>query len=81
MCLLVAKQNGSKAYLALQSHIPYAIPPNSVLHITQRSMRSLIVSNIVGEYDAMIYALKMIASAMMITATIAQRVLFIMVMF
>ena len=44
-------------------------------------MRSPMVRNVVGEYDAMIHASNMIASAMMITATIAQRVLFIMIMF
>ena len=81
MCLLVAWLNGSKAYSALHSHIPYAIPPNNALHITQRSMRSLIVKNIVGEYDAMIHASKVIASAMIITAAIRQRVLFILIMF
>ena len=47
----------------------------------QRSMRSLIVRNIVGEYDAMIHASKMIVNAMIITATIRQRVLFILIMF
>ena len=72
---------GSKAYLALQSHIPYAPQPNNTLHMMQRSMRSPIVRNIVGEYDAMRHASKMIANAMIITATIAQRVLFIMIMF
>ena len=72
---------GSKAYLALQSHIPYAPKPNNTLHMKQRSMRSPIVRNIVGEYDAMIHASKTIANAMMIIATIAQRVLFIMIMF
>ena len=72
---------GSKAYLALHSHIPYAPQTNNALHIIQRSMRLPIVRNIVGEYDAMIHASKMIASAMIITATIAQRVLFIMIMF
>ena len=81
MCLLAAKQNGSKAYKALQSHIPYAIPPNSVLHITQRSMRSLIVSNIVGEYDAIRSTLIAIAKAMIAIAIIVQRVLFILIMF
>lgn len=81
MCFLVVWLNGSKAYLALQSHIPYDIPPNNTLHMMQRSMRSPMVRNIVGEYDAMIHASKMIASAMIITATIAQRVLFIMIMF
>ena len=72
---------GSKAYSALHPHMPYAIPLNNTLHIAQRRMRSLIVRNIVGEYDAMIHASKIIASAMIITATIAQRVLFIMIMF
>ena len=72
---------GSKAYSALQSHIPYAPQPNNTLHMMQRSMRSPIVRNIVGEYDAMIHASKTIASAMIITATIAQRVLFILIMF
>ena len=47
----------------------------------QRSMRSPIVRNIVGEYDAMIHASKMIENAMIITATIRQRVLFILIMF
>ena len=47
----------------------------------QRSMRSPIVRNIVGEYDAMIHASKTIANAMITTAIIAQRVLFIMIMF
>jgi hypothetical protein len=73
--------NGSKAYLALQSHIPYAPQPNNILHIIQRSMRSPIVRNIVGEYDAMIHASKMIANAMIITAIIAQAILFILIMF
>ena len=72
---------GSKAYSALQSHIPYAPQPNNTLHMMQRSMRSPIVRNIVGEYDAIIHASKMIANAMIITATIMQRVLFILIMF
>jgi hypothetical protein len=39
------------------------------------------VRNIVGEYDVMIHASKTIANAMIITATIRQRVLFILIMF
>ena len=72
---------GSKAYLALLSHIPYAPQPNNTLHMMQRSMRSPIVRNIVGEYDAMIHASKMIANAMIITAIIAQAILFMLIMF
>ena len=44
-------------------------------------MRSPIVRSIVGEYDAMMHASKTIANAMIITATIMQRVLFILIMF
>ena len=47
----------------------------------QRSMRSPIVRNIVGEYDVMIHTSKMIANAMIITATIAQAILFMLIMF
>nr|DAN23517.1 MAG TPA_asm: hypothetical protein [Bacteriophage sp.] len=72
---------GSKAYLALLSHIPYAPQPNNTLHMMQRSMRSPIVRNMVGEYDAMMHASKMIANAMIIIATIAQAILFILIMF
>ena len=81
MCLLDAWLNGSKAYSALQSHIPYAPQPNNTLHMMQRSMRSPIVRNIVCEYDAMIHASKMIANAMIITAIIAQAILFMLIMF
>ena len=81
MCLLVALLNGSKAYLALQSHISCAPQPNNTLHMMQRSMRSPIVRNIVGEYDAIIHASKMIANAMIITAIIAQAILFMLIMF
>ena len=81
MCLLVAWLNGSKAYKALQSHIPYAIPLNNTLHIAQRRMRSPIVSNIVGEYDATRNTLIAIAKAIIAIAIIVQRVLFIMIMF
>ena len=35
----------------------------------------------VGEYDAMMHASKMIANAMIIIATIAQAILFILIMF
>lgn len=72
---------GSKAYSALHPHIPYAIPLNNTLHTAQRRMRSLIVRNIVGEYDAMIHTSKMIASAMIDIAIVVQRVLFIMIIF
>ena len=72
---------GSKAYLALLSHIPYAPQPNNTLHMMQRSMRSLIVRSMVGEYDAMMHASKTIANAMIIIATIAQAILFILIMF
>ena len=44
-------------------------------------MRSPIVRNIVGEYDAMIHTSKMIANAMIIIATIAQAILFMLIMF
>ena len=81
MCLLVAWLNGSKAYSALHPHIPYAIPLNNTLHMMQRSMRSPIVRNIVDEYDVIRYTSKVIANAMIITATIRQRVLFILIMF
>jgi hypothetical protein len=81
ICFLVAWLNGSKAYSALQSHTPYAPQPNNALHMMQRSMRSPIVSSIVGEYDAMIHTSKMIASAMIIIATIAQAILFMLIMF
>ena len=47
----------------------------------QRSMRSPIVRNIVDEYDVIRYTSKVIANAMIITATIRQRVLFILIMF
>ena len=72
---------GSKAYLALLSHIPYAPQPNNTLHMMQRGMRSPIVRNMVGEYDAMMHASKMIANAIIIIATIAQAILFILIMF
>ena len=80
-CLLVAWLNGSKAYSALQSQTPHVIPPSNTLHIMQRSMRSLTVRNIVDEYDVIRYTSKVIANAMIITATIRQRVLFILIMF
>jgi hypothetical protein len=38
------------------------------------------VRNIVGEYDTMMHASKTIVNAMITTATIAQRVLFILIM-
>ena len=81
MCLLVAWLNGSKAYKALHSHTPYAIPLNNMLHIEQRRIRSPIVKSIVGEYDAITNASRMITNAMIDTAIIVQRVLFILIMF
>lgn len=81
MCLLDAWLNGSKAYSALQSQMPHVIPPSNTLHMMQRSMRSPIVRNIVDEYDVIRYTSKVIANAMIITATIRQRVLFILIMF
>ena len=81
MCLLVAWLNGSKAYKALQSHAPYAIQPSNASHTAQRRIRSPIVSNIVGEYDATRNTLIAIAKAMIAIAIIVQRVLFIMIMF
>lgn len=47
----------------------------------QRSMRSPIVRNIVGKYDAMMHTSKTIANAMIITAIIAQAILFILIIF
>ena len=68
--MLVAWLNGSKAYSALQSQTPHVIPPSNALHMMQRSMRSFIVRNIVDEYDVIRYTSKVIANAMIITATI-----------
>ena len=81
MCFLDAWLNGSKAYSALHPHIPYAILPNNMLHIEQRRIRSPIVKSIVGEYDAITNASRMIANAMIDIAIIVQRVLFILIMF
>jgi hypothetical protein len=81
MCFLDAWLNGSKAYKALQSHTQYAIHPNNELHIAQRRIRSPIVRSIVGEYDVMINTSRMITNAMIDTAIIVQRVLFILIMF
>ena len=47
----------------------------------QRSMRSPIVKSIVGEYDAITNASRIITNAMIDTAIIVQRVLFILIMF
>ena len=47
----------------------------------QRRIRSHTVRNIVDEYDVIRYTSKVIANAMIITATIRQRVLFILIMF
>ena len=81
MCLLVAWLNGSKAYKALHSHTQYAINPNNTLHIAQRRILSPIVRSIVGEYDAITNASRIITNAMIDTAIIVQRVLFILIMF
>ena len=81
MCFLVAWLNGSKAYKALQSHIQYAIQPSNASHTAQRRIRSPIVSNIVGEYDAISNTFRAIANAMIDTAIVVQRVLFILIMF
>ena len=81
MCFLDAWLNGSKAYKALQSHTQYAIPPSDASHTAQRRIRSPIVSNIVGEYDAIRNTLIAIAKAIIAIAIIVQRVLFILIMF
>ncbi|UVX69638.1 MAG: hypothetical protein [Bacteriophage sp.] len=81
MCFLVAWPNGSKAYKALQSHIPYAIPPNNMLHIEQRRIRSPIVKSIVGEYDAITNTSRIRPNEMIDIAIIVQRVLFVLIMF
>ena len=81
MCFLDAWLNGSKAYKALHSHTTYAIPPNNMLHIEQRRIRSPIVKSIVGEYDAITNASRMITNTMIDIAIIVQRILFILIMF
>ena len=47
----------------------------------QRSMRSPIVRNIVGEYDAITNTSRIITNAMIDIAIIVQRVLFILITF